>query len=118
MCNGWVDFVMSHESKSTVQFASLQSDFCTSFFHQNGYEYTIDSMIFWDGSRFWEKSNAVLQLAKRLRSPYSMLSWFSFIPIKLRNAVYDLVARNRHSLFSKKTECRLPTEEERLRFLS
>jgi predicted DCC family thiol-disulfide oxidoreductase YuxK len=39
------------------------------------------------------------------------------VPRKLRDAVYDLVARNRHRLARRSERCLLPTPEQRRRFL-
>ena len=39
------------------------------------------------------------------------------IPRPVRDALYDWVARNRAAWFGRRESCRLPTEEERSRFL-
>jgi predicted DCC family thiol-disulfide oxidoreductase YuxK len=41
----------------------------------------------------------------------------SLLPVPLRDAVYDIVARNRYQWFGKATMCRVPSQEEKPRFL-
>jgi hypothetical protein len=40
--------------------------------------------------------------------PFSLLGIFRLIPAALRDAVYDLIARNRKRWFGKTTKCRIP----------
>lgn len=117
MCNRWVDFVLTHEQKPEVQFASLQSEFCRSFFNKNGYDYNVDSIVYWDGIDFHIKSRAILELSTFLSPPYNKLIWAKFIPKFMRDGVYNLVARNRNKFLKNKALCRLPSIEERARFL-
>ena len=39
------------------------------------------------------------------------------IPAPLRDWVYGLIARNRYKFFGKREACRMPTKEERQKFL-
>jgi predicted DCC family thiol-disulfide oxidoreductase YuxK len=39
------------------------------------------------------------------------------LPKFFRDFVYDLIAKNRYKLFGKTDSCRIPTEEEKLKFL-
>lgn len=40
------------------------------------------------------------------------------VPRFIRDAVYDFIAENRYRWFGKRDECRMPTPEERERFLT
>jgi len=40
------------------------------------------------------------------------------VPLFVRDAVYDLIARNRHKIVRADASCLLPTPEQRLRFLN
>jgi predicted DCC family thiol-disulfide oxidoreductase YuxK len=42
---------------------------------------------------------------------------FILFPQPIRDFIYDLIAKNRYRFFGKKDVCRIPTENERKKFL-
>jgi predicted DCC family thiol-disulfide oxidoreductase YuxK len=119
LCNGAVQWIIRRDSLDTFRFASLQSAV--------GQELTrarqidtgqVDSIILIDpGVAFYIKSDAALEIARGLKG-YRLLPFlFGWIPKSIRDAMYDLVARNRYRLFGKKQECMVPTPELKARFL-
>jgi predicted DCC family thiol-disulfide oxidoreductase YuxK len=53
------------------------------------------------------KSEAVLRIAREL--PGWRWTWmFHFVPRAVRDAIYDLVARNRYRWFGRREQCQLP----------
>ncbi len=75
------------------------------------------SMLLWDGQGVHHKSEAALRSLEGLGGPWKLLRPLRFIPVFVRDAVYDFVAKNRYRWFGKRETCRLPTPEERDRFL-
>lgn len=43
---------------------------------------------------------------------------FNIIPVKIRDVVYNFIARNRYKWFGKKDQCMVPTPDLIKRFLS
>ena len=50
------------------------------------------------GKRY-ERSSAVLRIALHLRFPWPLLGIFFLVPVRIRDSLYDLVARNRKRWF-------------------
>jgi predicted DCC family thiol-disulfide oxidoreductase YuxK len=68
--------------------------------------------------RHWIKSQAVLNIAKRMRMPLPVLAnTANAFSEDFRNIVYDWVAQNRYQLFGESDTCRLMRSEWRDRFL-
>jgi predicted DCC family thiol-disulfide oxidoreductase YuxK len=65
----------------------------------------------------YSKSDAVLEMARRLGSPWALLYAFRILPHGFRDAVYDLIAKYRYRIFGRRESCWLPTPELRARFL-
>jgi predicted DCC family thiol-disulfide oxidoreductase YuxK len=68
-----------------------------------------------DGQVF-VRSDAVLRVTRELDG----LGWTGgllWIPRVVRDLIYRAVARHRHRLFGLRDSCRVPTPEERARFL-
>ena len=117
LCNRAVDFVMVRDTSGTIQFAPLQGDTAKLLLSAADRE-NLDSMIFWVAGRPYRKSSAAVRILWRLNPAWQVLGTLLWlIPVPLRNLGYQLVARNRYRFFGKKETCRMPTPEERLRFL-
>lgn len=48
---------------------------------------------------------------------WSLLYTFMIIPKPVRDFLYNLIARNRYSLFGKKDSCMMPTPESKAKFI-
>jgi len=78
----------------------------------------METLVFQDGTELYLYSTAALRLASYLGFPWSLVSVLLLVPRPLRDTVYRFVARHRYDWFGKSETCRLPTPEERGRFLS
>ncbi len=68
-----------------------------------------DSFAFVAAGQGYVKSEAVLRIAREL--PRWQWTWvFHFIPRVIRDAIYDLVARNRYRWFGRRDACILPKQ--------
>src|SRR5271168_1394048 len=69
-----------------------------------------DSFAFVANGQAYVKSEAVLRIAREL--PRWHWTWlFHFIPRVIRDAIYDLVARNRYRWFGRRDTCILPNSD-------
>ena len=75
------------------------------------------SFVFLEKDKRCEQSNAVLLALSGLGGTWRLISLLYVFPRPLRDFVYRIVARNRYRWFGRRDECRLPTPEERDRFL-
>ena len=70
----------------------------------------LDSFAFVANGQASVKSEAVLRIAREL--PRGLWTWlFHFIPRVIRDAVYDLIARNRYRWFGRRDACILPNSD-------
>ncbi len=118
LCNGWVEFVLRIDKEGVVRFSPLQSEAGRTLLEGAGLPTdTGDTVVLIDGSSAWTESGAALRVARLLPWPYRLLYALVVLPRPIRDAVYRLVARNRYRWFGRRTECRVPSPEERERFL-
>ena len=117
-CNRWVDFLMRFDHRDIFRFTARQSEAGTAFSRQAGLpEGGVGSIILVDGGQVLLRSAAVLRMLRLLGFPFSLAAIFGVIPVEIRDAGYDFVARNRTRWFGRTRACRLPTAAERHRFL-
>lgn len=116
VCNGFVDYVLKKDSKNYFQFSSLQSEFTKS--HLDPQHQSLDTVILMENEQVYLKSTAVLRILLQLGGHWTALAIFaSVIPRVIRDMIYDLVAKNRYRVFGKYETCRMPTAEEKARFI-
>ena len=109
---------MQNNPKKDIYFASLQSDFAIDFLAKHGFDASeLSTFYFYEKGKLYNRSDAGLNLAKNLRSPYKMASILLLVPKKIRDTVYNFIAQNRYRFFGEKESCRMPSEEERSFFL-
>jgi len=117
-CNRWVDFLMRFDRRDIFRFTARQSEAGTAFSRQAGLpEGGVGSIIVVDGGQVLLRSTAVLRMLRLLGFPFSPVAMFGVIPVRIRDAAYDFIARNRTRWFGRTQACRLPTAAQRHRFL-
>jgi predicted DCC family thiol-disulfide oxidoreductase YuxK len=121
LCNGLVDFLIRHDRRRRLRFAALQSRFASrhlgaspqSGAPNHGSDIDLSTVIFVDDGRRYLRSTAALRAIAELGGAFSGLRVLLLIPRPLRDAVYDIVARNRYRLFGRRDVCRIPTAQDR-----
>ena len=116
LCNSSVDFIQAEDHRRVFKFAPLQGDTARRMLATDKLA-DLKSMVYVDEHGQYERSSAILRIGTRLGNIWSV-AWLGFlIPERLRNALYDFIARNRYRWFGQKEACRIPTAEERAYFL-
>lgn len=117
MCNKTVDFILARDRRHQFLFAPLQGETAKQELSAEDTE-NLHSMVLQVNGKQYRASSAVARMLWRLGGFWSVvgaLLWL--IPWPLRHVGYKLVAANRYRIFGKKDACRMPTPEERSRFL-
>jgi len=118
LCNSSVNFIIKHDKKKYFLFASLQSDAAKEILlHHSLNKIIFDSIILIEDTIIYEKSTAVLRIAKKLNNGFQLLYIFILIPKILRDKIYDYIAKNRYKWYGKKNTCMLPSKDLKSRFL-
>jgi len=115
MCNRSVDFFMSIDSRNLLKFSPLQGEFAAREAKEEATD--LQTIAFYDDGNIYKRSTAVLRLLAQLGGIWSPAWLFLVIPTVLRDWIYGLIARNRYKFFGKREACRMPSKEEREKFL-
>jgi predicted DCC family thiol-disulfide oxidoreductase YuxK len=116
LCNGWVDFLISRDHQGKIKFASLQSEFAKKNLPKE-YTENLHTLVFVKDGVVNFKSNAAIRVLAELGGAWPLVKIFLLVPLCVRNFLYRFVARNRYKWFGRRETCRLPTPQERDRFL-
>lgn len=117
LCNSSVDFVMARDRRGIFRYAPLQGETAAARLNPRDVA-SLNSIVLVDDAGVHRHSTAIVRILGHLGGGWKFaaaLLWL--IPRPLRNLGYRCVAANRYRLFGKKEACRMPTPEERERFL-
>ena len=123
-CAESVQLVLRHDRRGTLQFAALDSAFGRGVLARHPEIGQVDSVVWYDpahggsSERVLTRSAAALRVARYLGGPWRFAEVAAVIPRFLRDSLYDLVARHRHSLVPGGPQCLVPTPDQRARFLT
>jgi predicted DCC family thiol-disulfide oxidoreductase YuxK len=121
LCNSAVQWVIERDEEGRFDFASLQSDVARrelgKVLGEKEIDALPDSIVLLDLDGVHVRSAAALRIARELGSRFVLLRLGILLPRPIRDAVYDLIARNRYRWLGRRDTCMTPTPEFAGRFL-
>lgn len=116
-CNSVVDWIMNRDPNAHFRFTPLQSETAKLVLSEDDRR-NFDTIVILKKTRVFKRSDAVVEILLDLGSPwYECGVLLNAIPQAIRDLGYKLVAAIRYRIFGKRETCRVPTPEERTRFL-
>ena len=108
LCNRSVLWILRHERRGDLLFASLSSRAAQGMLHDTPYANHTDSMVLMepDGTVF-TASDAALRLVRFLSPWWRPLGILAVVPRIIREPAYRIVARNRKRWFGTTPHCAL-----------
>ncbi|MBA3649118.1 MAG: thiol-disulfide oxidoreductase DCC family protein [Chitinophagales bacterium] len=119
LCNGFVRFIIKHDSKERFVFSALQSDKGKEILSRYNLPIkNISTVVLVENGKVFLQSSAVLRIARRLNGGWKLFYFFRIFPKFIRDFAYSMVSKYRYRIFGKKDECMVPTAELKTRFLT
>ena len=115
LCNKSVDFLIRRDTGKRFLFSPLQGKFAREHVREDTEK--LDTHVYWENGTVFRRSSAVLRILTQLGGGWFLLFPLLLIPPFLRDLVYRFVARIRYRIAPKQEACRIPTPEEKDRFL-
>jgi predicted DCC family thiol-disulfide oxidoreductase YuxK len=107
-CSRWIRFIAARDKDRRFRFTAIQSPYGTRLAQAFGIDpQDPDTNAVVHGGIAFFKSDAALTVLSHLPGWKSVRA-LRAVPKPLRDAVYDLVARNRYRIFGKYQECFVP----------
>ncbi len=118
LCDGSVRFLLRHDRSRRYDFATTSSEAGSRWLRSSGLDPSDPaSFLLVEGNRVSQASDAVLRVLTGLGGGWRLFGALRLVPRPLRDALYRLIARNRHRWFGRSEQCMIPDPEVRPRFL-
>ncbi|MBL8809723.1 MAG: DUF393 domain-containing protein [Planctomycetaceae bacterium] len=117
-CNHTVNWILLRDRSHRIQFAPLQGSTAEKFVPAD-LRQNLSTLVFHTPSGDFTRTAAVCRILMTLGGIWWLLGavlWL--IPFPLRDLGYRFIAKIRYRLFGKHESCRIPTADERSRFLN
>ena len=123
LCNRSVRLVLKRDRKGMFRFASLQSSAGREILARHGIApdalgtfYVVRDFKL-AGERVLSKSAAAIYTAERLGGAWKAATMLRVLPSRIRDWMYDTIARHRYRMFGRYETCPLPEARYRDRFI-
>ena len=115
-CSWGIQFLLRRDKQNSFLFSASQSENGKKLLdHYNIQE--VESVLYIRNGVVLKSSTAVLLVLRDLGYPWKIFFVFILVPAFIRNAIYNVFAKVRYSLFGRRATCRMPNENELKRFL-
>ena len=109
VCSGWVRFLERHRIDPPFELIPMQSVAGKTLLVEYGID-PVDPTTFLvlDQGQQLTQSDAAIHVIAELGGPWRMIYAARIVPQRLRDALYQLLARNRYRWFGRRSACYLP----------
>ena len=108
LCNTWLNILRRIDKNNGINFSALQSKAGKILFEKYKFDYqNTDTVIFEKDSKIFVRSEAVIECISCINGFWNIVKVLRIIPLKIRDSVYDTIARNRYKWFGRTNSCEI-----------
>ena len=117
LCSHTIDLLLRLDKRAKLMFAPLQGETASKLVPEKVRK-DLNTFVFSTNNKLHYRSAAVVRILWKIGGIWKFAGTVMWvIPAPLRDVCYRLVSKIRYRMFGKHETCRLPTLEERKRFL-
>jgi predicted DCC family thiol-disulfide oxidoreductase YuxK len=117
-CNATVNTIIKYDTHNHFKFAAQQSLAGKRILNELGYAVnTFDSVLLLKNNQVFTKTDAVIEVCKLLTGMPRIFIFIQYIPKPIRDFGYSIIAKYRYAIFGKRTECMLPSQANKDKFI-
>lgn len=118
LCNGFIRILIRLDRNQVFRFSSLQSDFGFELLKRSsGIPENSSTIILLHDDKLFFKSEAVIKICEILGFPWRLILITKIFPTKMRDKIYDFIARKRYKWFGVSERCVISLKETEHLFL-
>ncbi|HOS48517.1 MAG TPA: DCC1-like thiol-disulfide oxidoreductase family protein [Bacteroidia bacterium] len=115
-CSRTVDIIIKADHDDHFRFVASQTESGRALLSKYGIT-EVTSVCLIQNENVYLKSDAALEIARRLSIPWRWFAVLKVVPLRLRDAVYSFIAARRYRWFGKRESCKVPDEKYRSKFI-
>ena len=118
ICSAWAKFVLRNDKKQQFRLLPAQTETGKALYDHYGLDHTdYETNLLIENGGVWVKSEGTIRMFERLGLPWSLMTVARILPLRLRDWLYEILARNRLRWFGIRETCLLTLPDHEGRFL-
>lgn len=118
LCNGWVDFLLRHDRDARYRFAAMQTPAGRALLTAHGLDPDDPaSFLLVAKGHAYRDVDAIRRVLAGLGGAWQAAHALRWLPRRIGDPLYRLLARNRYRWFGRHAACRIPSGDEADRFI-
>lgn len=122
LCDKSVQWLLDHDPEGRLVYAPLEGPSAKAALEPHTLPAGLDSIVYVErddagAEKVYWRSRAILRIVAQLPGGWRRLAWLRVLPAFLTDLGYRLVAAVRYRIWGKLDVCRVPSPEQRARFL-
>ena len=117
MCNRFVDIMIRLDPSAKILLTPLQGETAELYLPPLPNDRREWTIYYLDHSGLYERSEAFIRICLHLKNWVSIFSIIRIIPTPIRDYIYGIIASHRYNIFGRLEQCRMPTPQDKERFL-
>ncbi len=107
LCHRMVGVIRRNDRREAFRLVELQSEEGRQYAQQYGFiiAQEPESVILIQQGKVYQRSEAALRIARGLGGGWALLYPLVLLPARLRDGIYNWIARHRYRFFGRKTAC-------------
>jgi predicted DCC family thiol-disulfide oxidoreductase YuxK len=119
MCSAWAAFVLRHDKRARYRLLRAQSQLGQELYVHYGLDPNdYETNILIEDGVAWFRSEGSIRMGQGLGLPWSLVRVLRLLPLRVRDAVYNWVAKRRLSLFGQLDQCYVPPPDYKDRLIA
>ena len=120
LCSSFAQFILRKDRSARFRLLAAQSELGNALYRHFGLDpVSYETYVLLQEGKAYFRSEASIRILDGLGGAWSLFATLArFVPASLRDALYDVIARNRLRWFGTREQCYLPGPSQADRFLS
>ena len=108
LCNTWLNMLSKIDKNNRIQYVALQSKIGNILSEKYNFDFEkANTVVFENNNKIYIRSEAVIECLSYLGGFWELLKVLQIFPLRIRDAVYNAIARNRYKWFGKTERCKV-----------
>lgn len=108
LCNTWLNILRKTDKMNQISYVALQSEAGNMLLKKYNFDFEkTDTVVFEYNNKIFLRSEAIIECLSNLGAFGKLVKVLRIIPLKIRDSVYDTIARNRYKWIGKTDNCEI-----------
>ena len=108
LCNTWLNLLRRIDREGRISYVALQSEAGNMLLEKYNFDSEkADTIVFENNNKICLRSEAIIECLSSLSTFWKLAKVLRIFPLRVRDSIYDTIARNRYKWLRKTDNCEI-----------